>query len=54
MSAISFGHQDINLADIDAVVAVLCSDFLPQGPIVPAFERAVPDFCGAQHAWRWV
>jgi UDP-4-amino-4,6-dideoxy-N-acetyl-beta-L-altrosamine transaminase len=32
------------------VVAVLRSDFLTQGPAVPAFEKAVTDYCGAQHA----
>lgn len=47
---IPYGRQDINQADIDAVVAVLRSDFLTQGPAVPAFEKAVADYCGAQHA----
>jgi UDP-4-amino-4,6-dideoxy-N-acetyl-beta-L-altrosamine transaminase len=50
MNAIPYGRQDINQADIDAVVAVLRSDFLTQGPAVPAFEKAVVDYCGAQHA----
>ena len=50
MSNIPYGRQDINQADIDAVVAVLRSDFLTQGPAVPAFEKAVADYCGAQHA----
>jgi len=47
---IPYGRQDINRADIDAVVEVLRSDFLTQGPAVPAFEKAVADYCGAQHA----
>lgn len=47
---IPYGRQDINQTDIDAVVAVLRSDFLTQGPAVPAFEKAVADYCGAQHA----
>jgi len=47
---IPYGRQDITQADIDAVVAVLQSDFLTQGPQVPAFERAVADYCGAAHA----
>lgn len=47
---IPYGRQDINQVDIDAVVAVLRSDFLTQGPVVPAFENAVADYCGAQHA----
>lgn len=47
---IPYGRQDINQADIDAVVEVLRSDFLTQGPKVPAFERAVAGYCGAKHA----
>jgi UDP-4-amino-4,6-dideoxy-N-acetyl-beta-L-altrosamine transaminase len=46
---IPYGRQDVNQADVDAVVAVLQSDFLTQGPAVPAFEKAVADHCGAQH-----
>jgi UDP-4-amino-4,6-dideoxy-N-acetyl-beta-L-altrosamine transaminase len=49
MNAIPYGRQDITQADIDAVVAVLRSDFLTQGPMVPAFERAVAEYCGAAH-----
>jgi UDP-4-amino-4,6-dideoxy-N-acetyl-beta-L-altrosamine transaminase len=47
---IPYGRQDINQADIDAVVEVLRSDFLTQGPVVPAFEKAVASYCGAQQA----
>jgi len=47
---IPYGRQDINQADIDAVVDVLRSDFLTQGPAVPAFEKAVVSYCGSQHA----
>ena len=50
MSAIPYGRQDINQADIDAVVAVLHSDFLTQGSATPAFEEAVARHCCAQHA----
>jgi UDP-4-amino-4,6-dideoxy-N-acetyl-beta-L-altrosamine transaminase len=50
MRTIPYARQDINQADIDAVVAVLRSDFLTQGPAVPAFEKAVADYSGAQHA----
>ena len=46
---IPYGRQDINQADIEAVVAVLRSDFLTQGPAVPAFVKAIADYCGAQH-----
>ncbi len=47
---IPYGRQDITRADIDAVVAVLNSDYLTQGPMVPRFENAVADHCGAEHA----
>ncbi len=47
---IPYGRQDINQADIDAVVDVLRSDFLTQGPAVPAFEKAVVSQCGVKHA----
>lgn len=50
MSLIPYGRQDINQSDIDAVVDVLRSNFLTQGPVIPAFENAVVDYCGAQHA----
>lgn len=47
---IPYGRQDITLADINAVVAVLNSDFLTQGPQVPLFEKSLIDHCGAQYA----
>ena len=47
---IPYGRQDITQADIDAVVAALRSDFLTQGPAVPAFEQAVARLAGATHA----
>lgn len=47
---IPYGHQEITDADVDAVVAVLRSDFLTQGPAVPRFEAAVAARCGARHA----
>ena len=47
---IPYGRQDIRQPDIDAVVAVLQSDFLTQGPQVPAFEQAVAAYCGAKYA----
>jgi len=45
-----YGRQDINDEDIQAVVDVLRSDFLTQGPAVPAFEKSVADYCGVKHA----
>lgn len=47
---IPYGRQDITDADIDAVVEVLKSDYLTQGPKVPAFEQALGDKVGARHA----
>jgi len=47
---IPYGRQAISQADIDAVVEVLRSDFLTQGPTVPRFEGAVARYCGAHHA----
>jgi UDP-4-amino-4,6-dideoxy-N-acetyl-beta-L-altrosamine transaminase len=47
---IPYGRQDITQADIDAVVAVLRSDHLTQGPQVPLFEQAVASHVGAKHA----
>lgn len=44
-----YGRQTIDDADIAAVVDVLRSDFLTQGPAVPRFEQAVAQYCGARH-----
>ncbi len=47
---IPYGKQDINQQDIDSVVEVLNSDFLTQGPQVPAFEQALIEHTGANYA----
>jgi UDP-4-amino-4,6-dideoxy-N-acetyl-beta-L-altrosamine transaminase len=47
---IPYGRQMISDDDIEAVAAVLRSDFLTQGPVVQRFERAVADRVGAEHA----
>ena len=46
---IPYGKQDINQADIEAVIAVLKSDFLTQGPQVPLFEKNISNYCDAQY-----
>jgi len=46
---IPYGRQSIDAADINAVVEVLQSDFLTQGPAVPRFEQALGSYCGAAH-----
>lgn len=47
---IPYGKQDITQADIDSVVSVLKSNFLTQGPQVPAFENALMKATGADYA----
>ena len=47
---IYYGHQHITRADIEAVNAVLASDFLTQGPAIETFEHKVAAYCGAAHA----
>lgn len=46
---IAYGRQDIHDADIAAVVEVLKSDFLTQGPCVAGFESAVTQYLDAEN-----
>jgi len=50
MKDIPYARQNISQADIDAVVRVLGSDWLTQGPAITQFEEAVAAYCGARHA----
>ena len=50
ISMIPYGRQSVSQDDIDAVIEVLRSDFLTQGPAVPRFENGVAAHCGAAHA----
>ncbi len=50
MSFIPYGRQNISQVDIAAVVDILQSDFLTQGPAVEHFERVIADYCGVNHA----
>ena len=47
---IPYGKQNINQSDIDAVISVLKSDYLTQGPVVPAFENAIKKYCSVKSA----
>lgn len=50
MAYVPYGRQDVTVDDIAAVTEVLQSDWLTQGPVVPRFERALAEACGAGHA----
>ncbi|WP_025738852.1 UDP-4-amino-4,6-dideoxy-N-acetyl-beta-L-altrosamine transaminase [Salinivibrio socompensis] len=47
---IPYGKQHLSEQDYAAVLEVLKSDYLTQGPQVPAFEAAVAELTGAAHA----
>ena len=47
---IPYGHQWIDAKDIQAVVKVLRSDWITQGPEVDEFEQKVARYCGATYA----
>ncbi len=47
---ITYGKQNSKQQDIDAVIQVLQSDFLTQGPQVPLFEKTVAEYVGAEYA----
>jgi UDP-4-amino-4,6-dideoxy-N-acetyl-beta-L-altrosamine transaminase len=46
---IPYGRQSLDQADIDAVVQVLESDWLTQGPTLERFEAAVAGYCEAAY-----
>lgn len=50
MKAIPYGRQNIGAADIAAVVEVLQSAWITQGPAIERFEGALATFCGAKNA----
>jgi UDP-4-amino-4,6-dideoxy-N-acetyl-beta-L-altrosamine transaminase len=50
MNPIPYGRQEIDSADIQAVVEVLQSDWITQGPTIDRFEETVAKYCGAEHA----
>jgi UDP-4-amino-4,6-dideoxy-N-acetyl-beta-L-altrosamine transaminase len=50
MSPIPYARQSISEADIEAVAAVLRSDWLTQGPRIAQFEESMAAYCDARHA----
>lgn len=50
LKPIPYGRQTITPQDIEAVVSVLQSDYLTQGPAIPAFEKQFADYVGASYA----
>ena len=50
MEPIPYGKQDINNEDIKAVVDVLKSDFITQGPKVEEFESEFAKYIGSKYA----
>lgn len=49
-SVIPYGRQEITQEDIQAVVEVLQSDWLTQGPKIEEFERKFAEYIGSQYA----
>jgi hypothetical protein len=47
---LSYGRQQITDADISAVIEVLRSDFLTQGPAIKQFEEAFASYVGSKYA----
>lgn len=50
MKYIPYARQSIDAKDIKAVIDVLRSDYITQGPKVHEFEKKVADYCGAKYA----
>ncbi len=49
-SSLPYGHQWIDDEDIAAVVEVLKSDWITQGPKVGEFETKMTEYCGVKYA----
>lgn len=50
MTPIPYGRQHITQEDIDAVVDVLKSDYLTQGPKIAEFEKVFAEYIGCKYA----
>ena len=47
---IHYGRHNVDINDIEAVVSVLKSDWLTQGPMVPMFEKSVSEYCNVEYS----
>jgi UDP-4-amino-4,6-dideoxy-N-acetyl-beta-L-altrosamine transaminase len=45
-----YSRQDVNAIDVEAVVRILGSDFITQGPAVESFQERLAGYAGARHA----
>jgi UDP-4-amino-4,6-dideoxy-N-acetyl-beta-L-altrosamine transaminase len=50
MRQIPYGRQNISAEDVEAVLGILRSNYLTQGPAVPEFEKKLAAYCGASYA----
>ncbi|OGX34110.1 MAG: UDP-4-amino-4,6-dideoxy-N-acetyl-beta-L-altrosamine transaminase [Omnitrophica WOR_2 bacterium RIFCSPLOWO2_02_FULL_50_19] len=50
MRTIPYGHQKIDKKDVEAVIRVLKSDRITQGPMIREFEEALCGYTGAKYA----
>jgi UDP-4-amino-4,6-dideoxy-N-acetyl-beta-L-altrosamine transaminase len=48
---IPYGKQNISEDDVNAVIEVLKSDYLTQGPVVPLFEKEVAEYCNVKYSF---
>ena len=46
---IPYGKQDIDDNDIEAVIDVLRSEYITQGPQIPLFEETITNYCGSKY-----
>ena len=49
-TTIPYGRHNIDEADKQAMLEVLESNWLTQGPLVPSFERLIREYCGVNYA----
>ena len=47
---IPYGKQTVDQSDINAVLEVMKSDFLTQGPVTPRFEKEICKYTGSNHS----